>query len=133
MTHRFPRTAAALAVAALLSLFAGCGETDVTYTDPSSAPPTTTTAPTTTTTTAPPMGLNPLTGVADMRTDSNRPIGFVVPDENTSITQLHLEDADLYFEAETEGGIPRILAIFSSVDRIPDVIGPVRSARPHFV
>jgi hypothetical protein len=39
----------------------------------------------------------------------------------------------MFFEAETEAGIPRILAIFSSLDRVPDEIGPVRSARPHFV
>lgn len=85
------------------------------------------------TTTAPQLGRNPLTGVHDMKTGSNRPIGFVVTDESAKLTQLNLEKADLFFEAETEGGIPRILAVFSSVDRMPDTIGPIRSARPHFV
>lgn len=117
-----------LTVAMLLSL-AACGG----GTDTSSAPPTTTTEPTTTTTTAPKLGLNKLTGIEDMQTDNDRPIGIVVTDENSSLVQLNLESADMYFEAETEGGIPRILAIYSSVDRLPDEIGPVRSARPHFV
>ncbi len=115
-----------LTVAMLLSL-AACGG----GTDTSSAPPTT--KPTTTTTTAPQFGLNKLTGIEDMTTDNDRPIGIVVTDESSSLVQLNLESADMYFEAETEGGIPRILAIYSSVDRLPTEIGPVRSARPHFV
>lgn len=108
----------------------GGGEPEYSYVPPAT---TTTTVPPTTTTTAPPLGLNPLTGVEDMTTDNNRPIGFVVTDEDSKHVQLNIESADMYFEAETEGGIPRMLAIYSSIDRIPDVIGPVRSARPHFV
>ncbi|MBQ5841241.1 MAG: DUF3048 domain-containing protein [Clostridia bacterium] len=121
-------TAALLSVCLLIGLTA-CGS----GAPVSSAPPTTTTAPTTTTTTAPPTWMNPLTGVQDLTTQNNRPIGFVVTDEDSKHIQLNIEHADMYFEAETEGGIPRMLAIFSSVDRIPDAIGPVRSARPHFV
>ena len=68
-----------------------------------------------------------------METANNRPIGFMVTDETATLTQLNLESADMYIEAETEAGIPRILALYSSIDRIPDVIGPIRSARPHFV
>ncbi len=118
-----------LAVVMTLSLAACGGDTDT-----SSAPPTTTTTePPTTTTTAPKLGLNLLTGMEDMQTDKNRPIGIVVTDESSSLVQLNLESADMYFESETEGGIPRILAIYSSADRLPTEIGPVRSARPHFV
>ncbi len=116
-----------LAVVMMLSMTA-CGGNE----EPSSAPPTTT-KPTTTTTTAPQFGLNKLTGIEDMETDNDRPIGIVVTDESSTLVQLNLESADMYFEAETEGGIPRILAIYSSVDRLPTEIGPVRSARPHFV
>ena len=94
---------------------------------------TTTTVSTTTTTTAPKLGLNPLTGIEDMETDNNRPVGYVVPDESSKLVQVGIDQADMYFQAETEGGIPRLLCIFSSVDRIPDAIGPIRSARPHFV
>ena len=78
-------------------------------------------------------GFNILTGKNDMETNNNRPVAFVVTDESSSLVQLNLEHADMFFEAETEAGIPRILAIFSSLDRVPEEIGPVRSARPHFV
>ncbi len=77
--------------------------------------------------------LNPLTGELDMTTANNRPVAYVVSDEDSRHVQINLDKADFYFEAETEAGIPRILAVFSSIDRIPDEIGPVRSARPHFV
>ncbi len=77
--------------------------------------------------------LNALTGNNDMMTVNNRPIAFVVTDEDSKHVQINIDKADFYFEAETEAGIPRIMAIFSSIDRIPNEIGPVRSARPHFV
>ncbi len=77
--------------------------------------------------------LNPLTGKNDMNTVNNRPVAFVITDEDSRHIQINLDKADFYFEAENEAGIPRILAVFSSIDRIPDEIGPVRSARPHFV
>jgi len=125
--------AAVLAIGILLTLTA-CG-------DPKSPAPdasdpvvtTTTTAPTPTTQPEPEFGINLLTGLADMETDNNRPIAIVVSDESSSLVQLGIDEADMYFDAETEGGIPRMLCIFSSVDRVPDAIGPVRSARPHFV
>lgn len=123
----FRLTAVALAAALLLTL-AACGGGNADPAPSSSAPTTTTT-----TTAPPPKGeLNTLTGEYDMFTANNRYIGYVITDEDSKHIQLNLEDADFYFESETEGGIPRILAVFSSVDRIPDEIGPVRSARPHF-
>ncbi len=132
MKHTYRRTAALLTACALL--LTGCGGGgETTSTPTTTATTTTTTTATTTTTTAPQLGLNPLTGVADMKTDNDRPIGFVVTDEDQYHVQIGLDKADMYFEAETEAGIPRILAIFSSMDRIPSEIGPVRSARPHFV
>lgn len=124
-TRLFRLTAAVLAVVLLLSLTA-CGGGDPAS---SSSVPTTTT----TTTAPPPKGaLNTLTGEYDLFSSNNRYIGYVITDEDSKHIQLNLEDADFYFESETEGGIPRILAIFSSIDRVPDEIGPVRSARPHF-
>lgn len=124
----FRRLAAGVLALASVFAFTACGSDE----EVSSAPPTTVTT-TTTTTTAPPRYLNTLTGVEDMVSPNGRPIGFVVTDETSNLVQLNLESADMYFEAETEGGIPRILAIYSSVERIPSTIGPVRSARPHFV
>lgn len=110
----------------------GCNE-QPTEEDLTNATESTTEATTTTTEPAPAKDINPLTGAADMDTDNNRPVAYAVPDESADITQIGIEHADMYFETETEAGIPRMLAIFSSVDRIPDRVGPVRSARPHFV
>jgi hypothetical protein len=42
--------------------------------------------------------------------------------------QTGLEIADLVFEEVTEGGVTRFLAAYHS--RLPEVVGPVRSARP---
>lgn len=124
-----------LSAACLLLTLAGCGGEPEASSEPAPTTTTTTTTAvtTTTTTTAPLLGINAFTGIRDMKTDANRPIGFVVSDETSSLTQLGVESADFFFEAETEAGIPRILAIYASVDRIPEAIGPVRSARPHFV
>ncbi len=129
MNHTLSRRLTAGLLAGLLLLATtACGKEPTEF---SSVPTTTTT--TTTTTTAPKLGLNLLTGEEDMKTKNDRPVGFVVSDESSSLVQLGIESADMYFEAETEAGIPRILAIYSSIDRIPNAIGPVRSARPHFV
>lgn len=125
--------ATVLAIGILLALTA-CGEPKSPAPDASDPViTTTTTAPTTTTQPEPEFGINLLTGLEDMETDNNRPVAIVVSDETSSLVQVGIDKADMYFEAETEGGIPRMLCIFSSVDRVPDAIGPVRSARPHFV
>lgn len=123
-----------LALTALLCLALGltaCGEDPLPVVPTTTTPSTTTEAPTTTT--APELPRDPLTGVKDFDTDNNRPVAFAVPDESADIVQVGIEHADMYFEAETEAGIPRMLAIFSSVDHLPDRVGPVRSARPHFI
>ena len=136
MRKRTRRTALLLSALLMLGL-AGCGAPEAESSAPATTAPTTTTTtttkPTTTTTTAPPLGYNVFTGVHDLTSDSNRPVAVVVSDETSKMTQLGLESADFYFEAETEGGIPRILAVYASPDRLPEAIGPVRSARPHFV
>ncbi len=129
MSRLFPRRLFALALAILLVLsLAACGKQE----PPESVVEPTTETTTTTTEPAPKYGLNPLTGVEDMTTDNNRPIGFVVTDEDANHKQINIDKADMYFEAETEAGIPRMIVIFSSIDRIPDEIGPIRSARMHF-
>ena len=115
MTHSLlRRLTAAGAALILLAALGGCQQQPAVD---SSAPATT--APTTTTTApAPKLGLNRLTGEADMATDNDRPIGFVVTDETSTLVQLGLESADFFFEAETEGGIPRILAVYSSAEKM---------------
>lgn len=102
------------------------------------APPTTvaTTTTKTTTTTKPPVRFeNLLTGEAELKTKRNRPVAFMIGNSGYygPLQQKNIEKADLFVEAETEAGIPRIMAVFGSIENVPDEIGPVRSARTHFV
>lgn len=95
---------------------------------------TTTNAPTTTTTAAPKNDINPLTGLADIKIgNSVRPVCIMIGNNERSRPQIGIDKADLYVEAETEGGITRIMSVFSGVSRVPGKIGPIRSARTPFI
>jgi hypothetical protein len=50
-----------------------------------------------------------------------------IDDTSSARPQIGLEDADLVYIEQVEGGLTRLAAIFSSV--IPENIGPIRSAR----
>ena len=58
----------------------------------------------------------------------NGPVLVVkIDDTNAAHPQIGLEDADIVYIEQVEGGLTRLAAVFSSV--IPMRIGPVRSAR----
>lgn len=62
------------------------------------------------------------------RVGSDGPILVVkIDDTPAAHPQAGLEDADLVYIEQVEGGLTRLAAVFSS--KIPNVIGPVRSAR----
>ena len=62
------------------------------------------------------------------RIGSDGPILVVkIDDTPAAHPQAGLEDADVVYIEQVEGGLTRLAAVFSS--RIPDVVGPVRSAR----
>ena len=62
------------------------------------------------------------------RIGSDGPILAVKVDDTAAARpQAGLEDADIIYIEQVEGGLTRLAAIFSS--KIPEVIGPVRSAR----
>lgn len=62
------------------------------------------------------------------RIGGNGPVLAVkIDDTNSARPQIGLEDADIVYIEQVEGGLTRLAAIFSSV--IPNRIGPVRSAR----
>lgn len=115
----------------------GDGTTGPVQTEGSSAETGQTTAPTETTSgqQTPTQGnMNRLTGLNDMAGQSNaRAVGIMIGNNTRSRPQYGLDKADLFVEAETEGGITRIMAVFSSADRVPAQLGPVRSARSPFV
>ena len=71
-----------------------------------------------------PVMTNELSG----REGTNGPVLVVKIDDSTQAhPQIGLEDADIVYIEQVEGGLTRLAAIFSSV--IPQRIGPVRSAR----
>ncbi len=122
-----------LVAALLICALVGCQAAP----DPISEEPAPTTVPTTTvpTTTAPPRYLNLLTGEQNLTTPQNRPVAFMIGNYgySSTIQQKNIDKADFYMEAETEAGIPRIMAVFGSVESVPQQVGPCRSARTHFV
>ena len=62
------------------------------------------------------------------REGANGPVLVVkIDDTNAAHPQIGLEDADVVYIEQVEGGLTRLAAVFSSV--IPMRIGPVRSAR----
>jgi hypothetical protein len=73
---------------------------------------------------AKPIEKNSLSG----RVGKNSPVLVVkIDDTNEAHPQIGLEDADVVYIEEVEGGLTRLAAVFSST--IPTQVGPVRSAR----
>ena len=70
----------------------------------------------------------PATNVLSGREGLNGPVLVVKIDDTTQAhPQIGLEEADIVYIEQVEGGLTRLAAVFSSV--IPQRIGPVRSAR----
>ena len=126
-----------VAFAVILSLLmSGCtgGEAPESTDSSSTTTTSTTTATTTTTTAAPVLDLNPLTGIKELAPGSStRAVGIMLGNNPPSRPQFGIQNADWFFETETEGAITRIMAIFANLDRVPDKVAPVRSARTPFV
>lgn len=73
-----------------------------------------------------------LDGVEYGESVANRhPMGVMIENHPESRPQNGLSSASVVYEALAEGGITRFLAIFGP--NIPPKIGPVRSARPHYL
>jgi len=73
---------------------------------------------------APAVPTNVLTGLQG----KNGPVLFVkVDDTQPAHPQIGLDDADVVYIEQVEGGLTRLAAVFSNV--LPPKIGPVRSAR----
>ena len=75
----------------------------------------------------PPPPVAPLTG-EELDEQFERPVLAVkIDNASAALPPDGIEDADIVFEEEVEGGITRFLALFHSKD--PEEIGPVRSGR----
>ncbi len=79
--------------------------------------------------------MNVLTGEFSLKkSEGNRPVGIMVPNDGTTRgNQAGIDEADFIVEIETEGAIPRLLALFGNASSIPEKFGPIRSARSPFV
>lgn len=86
--------------------------------------------------------VNPLTGAtAEQGFDENainqRIVGFVVENSPDARPQWGMDDEnyspDIILEGEVEGGITRTLWLYADFNKLPEQIGPMRSARPPFI
>lgn len=80
-----------------------------------------------------PVYINPLTGLA-CETDKSkvRPVTVMVNNIREAIPQIGISEADIVYEIIEEGGITRLLCVYSDYADIPE-IGSVRSARDYFI
>ncbi|MFO8060333.1 MAG: DUF3048 domain-containing protein [Bacillota bacterium] len=75
---------------------------------------------------------NPFTGLsAPEDSISRRPIAVVVDNHPAARPQVGLTGADLVFEMLAEGGVTRLMPVYLQEE--PEVVGPVRSARPYIL
>lgn len=73
-----------------------------------------------------------LTGNEVSKDESELPIlGIMIENSEEARPQSGLNGAGIVFETVTEGGITRYLALYQ--ENKPEVVGPIRSARPAFV
>lgn len=96
------------------------------------------TVPTTTTTeatTEPPFLGNPLTGETKFNSKAvgKRPVAIVVENLSPARPQWSIGSSDIIVEGEVEGGISRMLWLYADYTKVPEKVGPIRSARPSFV
>jgi hypothetical protein len=113
---------AALTGLALVATACGSSHKTVAATKPAPSP---TPAPPTSSSPVPPASVSPLSGLPAAQ--GLPVIGVKIDNVPGAFPQSGLSDADVVFVEEVEGGLTRLLAVFS--DRIPALVGPVRSGR----
>ena len=118
-----------LALVFILGAFAGCGGNTEEQTTTTTQAPSTIKAPEEV------VIRNPLTGEAgySKKLLKNRPVFIVVENHPDARPQWGLTSSDIVWEMVAEGGITRMLLMYADASRIPEKVGPVRSARHYFV
>ena len=77
--------------------------------------------------------INPLSGLPiSEELYGKRPIAVQINNLKKALPQVGIKEADIFYECPVEGGLTRLLAIYSDYKDIP-LIGSVRSARECFV
>ncbi len=75
---------------------------------------------------------SPISGIETEKENiQKRPIAVMLDNQNKARPQAGLDQAEVIYEILAEGWITRYMAIFLINE--PDLIGPVRSARPYFI
>ncbi len=67
----------------------------------------------------------------DSKLYDQRPIGVMIPNESSAIPHYGLSDASILYEANVEGRMTRMLAIFEDYESI-EKIGNIRSLRDYY-
>ena len=81
----------------------------------------------------PPQYDNPLTGISEtVNNQGNRPVAVMINNMKQALPQEGVSRADILVECLVEGGITRLMGVFSDYQSA-GVIGSVRSARPYFL
>lgn len=114
-----------LAAALLLTVLSGCTNSGGTSSDePSSS---------SSESSEPEPVINPLTGEDGFNPEAvgKRPVAVMVSNIKDSLPQWGITEADIVYEAVTEGGITRLMCVFADPSDIPNV-GPVRSVREYY-
>ena len=77
---------------------------------------------------------NPLTGEPEEEdyTSTHMPVAVTINNIKAALPQYGVSQADIIYETVAEGGITRMLAVFSDPRQLK-AVGSVRSARPYFV
>lgn len=76
---------------------------------------------------------NPLTGMSgyDEAAVGKRPVAIMINNIKAALPQYGIYDADLMVEAVVEGGITRMMAVYSDYTKVPDVCS-IRSCRYYY-
>ncbi|HIQ79554.1 MAG TPA: DUF3048 domain-containing protein [Candidatus Scatomorpha intestinavium] len=132
------RILAALLAAALLLGLAACGaEIDDLVPSPSVTPtatprPTPTPTPTPEPTPTPLPYTNPLSGEGMAEDISSlRPWAIMINNIQQALPQCGVSDAEIIYEIPAEGGVTRMMAIFTDISDV-EKIGSLRSIRPYY-
>ncbi|MBN2847872.1 MAG: DUF3048 domain-containing protein [Coriobacteriia bacterium] len=124
MSRRTGLVLALITLAIALAVVPGCGEEEPGVVDPWPEAGAERTVP------EPPEPVRwPLTGLEAPSAEAvtRRVISVKIENSSAARPQTNLQLADVVYESVTEGGITRFNAIFHS--QLPEVVGPVRSAR----
>lgn len=85
----------------------------------------------------PPRIINPLTGSEEFDANGQRSVAIVVENAPDARPQWGMDDEqyspDILLQGEVEGGITRTLWFYADYTKLPEIVGPIRSARPPFI